>query len=247
MRLGDRVDLPAFQAALAPEGALDLPHAIVDRLAADRHVVEDAVQGPEPVYGLNTGLGANLGHRIAPGDVSGFQRQLIEGRAVAEGDPLPQGAGRGIGLARVISAAGGGSGLSGPVLQHLVACHNMGFDPVVPCMGSIGASDLTQNAVWALAVLGQGRCWHQGGQRDASEVLRLHGLTSPDLQPKDAMGLINHGGLTVALSASVAHSVAASLGASVASSNRRRRLERADTEERANRRRITNDSRVIFL
>ena len=42
----------------------------------------------QAIYGLNTGLGANLGTAVS-GDDGAFQRQLLAGRSGAVGDPLP--------------------------------------------------------------------------------------------------------------------------------------------------------------
>ena len=169
----------------------------------DRAVVDAAAAGAAPVYGLNTGLGANLGHRIAPEDIPRFQRQLIEGRAVATGPALPPETGRGVLLARLVSIRGSGMSLS--MVDHLLAVYAAGLSPRVPRFGSIGASDLTQNAVWALALLGSGTVWRDGAEVEAGRALAEAGITLPALQPKDAMALINHGGLTTALSARALH------------------------------------------
>lgn len=198
MELGARISLTDCLAACA--GAkLTVGDGVLARLADDRDVVDRAAAGPDPVYGLNTGLGAKLGHRIAPADIPDFQQQIIDGRAVAVGDPLPPGSGHALTIARLISAAGGGSGMSLPVFEHLCTAARAGIDPVIPETGSIEACDLTQNAVWARAILGQGRCWVSGSDIAADEALSAAGLVAPDLAPKDGMALINHGALTVAL------------------------------------------------
>lgn len=207
MRLGDRATLSDF--ATLPE--LDTPEQVRARLSRERSVVDAAAAGSAPVYGLNTGLGANLGHRIAPEDIPAFQRQLLEGRAAAVGPPLPADTGRAVLLARLVSAANGGSGISLPLFDHLQAVYAAGLSPVIPLFGSIGASDLTQNAVWALGLLGSGELWRGGERVEAGEALEEAALVPPDLLPKDAMVLISHGGLTVALAASALNSAANAL------------------------------------
>lgn len=197
MRLGARTTLAEFAAF----PALEVSPEVRNRLMLDRAVVDAAAAGDSPVYGLNTGLGANLGHRIAPDEIARFQRQLLEGRAVAVGPPLPESTGRALVLARLVSSARGGSGLSLALFDHLCSVYANGLSPVVPRFGSIGASDLTQNAVWALALLGAGRIWREGVIEDAGPALALAGIGPPELRPKDAMALINHGGLSTALAA----------------------------------------------
>ena len=204
MRLGPQITLDGFLAA--GEGqALDVPPDIYARLQAARRVVEDAAAGEAPVYGLNTGLGANLGYRIAPEDIPAFQRQLIAGRAVAVGPLLASATGRNMLLARIIGAALGHSGMSVAVFDHLCDVFRAGLSPGVPQYGSIGAADLTQNATWAMALLGEGQIWDGAVWREAGHALAQVDLTPPALQSKDAMALINHSATTVADAASALH------------------------------------------
>ena len=185
MHLGPRVTLAQFCAAL-DDDALSVDASVDARLRATRRIVDAAAAGEAPVYGLNTGLGANLGHRIAPADIPAFQRQILEGRAVAVGPSLPPRTGRAMLLARLIGTAQGHSGMSVAMFDHLCALWRAGVSAPVPRYGSIGAADLTQNASWAMATLEAG-----------AEA----GHHAPVLQPKDAMALINHSGLSVALAA----------------------------------------------
>lgn len=196
MDLGRHITLEGFEAALSGT-ALEVPQAVYDRIRAARRVVDAAAQGDAPVYGLNTGLGANLGHRIAPSDIAAFQQQIIAGRAVAVGPLCAPHTGKAMLLARLIGAARGHSGISLAVFDHLCAVFRAGLSPGVPRYGSIGASDLAHNASWAMAVLGQGQVW-KGAWHAAGEALAQARLVPPDLQPKDAMALINHSSFTVA-------------------------------------------------
>ena len=194
---GADIDLKSFLSA----DQITVSDEVYNRIRSARKIVDKAVAGDEPVYGLNTGLGANLGHRISPKDIPSFQRQLIAGRAVACGDYLPAVVGKRLLLARIISAANGYSGISIDTFQHLVDAFNAGIYPAVPEYGSIGAGDLTQNATWAMALLGEGNMFYKGDLTEAKKALNAEGLTPPDLQPKDAMALINHGGLSLSLAA----------------------------------------------
>lgn len=199
--LGGRFDLSQFIKCLSGKVDLSLSEGSRGRLDRDRSIVMTAAGGAAPVYGLNTGLGANLGHRVPEEKIAAFQYQILAGRAVAVGPVLSARVGRGVLLARLISAARGGSGISLEMMDHLMRVHAAGLAPAIPKHGSIGASDLTQNACWALAVLGQGQMWRNGVLIPADKALRAEGLTCPELAPKDAMVLINHAGLSVTRSA----------------------------------------------
>ena len=171
------------------------------RIERDHSIVLDHAAGDRPVYGLNTGLGANLSHRIAPNEISGFQLRLLRGRAAAVGEPLPDEACRGVLLARILSAARGASGISPALLDHLIAVFNTGHAPVIPETGSIGAGDLVQNAHFGLALVGEGELWRNGARIDAATALGEARLHPPDLAPGDAMVLANHSAVTTTLSA----------------------------------------------
>ena len=193
---GTRITAAEFAAAVRDGAALDLAEGARDRLIVDRAVVDRMAAGAAPVYGLNTGLGAKLGERIAPADIPAFQQALIDGRAVAMGPRVPAEIGRGVLLFRLCTAARGGSGISLPLFDHLLALWHAGFAPALPGFGSIGAGDLTQNAAFAKSVLGQGQAWQDGALVDGGMVAK-----APPLAPKDAMVLVNHGGVSATLAA----------------------------------------------
>lgn len=181
-----------------------LAPAALDRLAADRAVVERHVAEGKPVYGLNTGLGGNLGYRLADDEVVDFQRRLIRGRMIGMGEPMPVDVVRCAMLARVCSLARGGSGVSPQAAQALLALFNAGITPVVPSIGSIGAGDLGLCAHMVAPVIGEGEVFVGGRRIDAAQALQQAGLTPAQLQPKDGLGLINASPLTAGFAAVVA-------------------------------------------
>ena len=78
-------------AALVEAGdAISLSESAYRRIDDARKIVETYAAGDEPVYGLNTGLGGNLGFRISVEDIRAFQEQLILGRNIGVGEPLAE-------------------------------------------------------------------------------------------------------------------------------------------------------------
>src|SRR5438128_8706523 len=63
---------------------------VAAQVAASRRTVAEVLAAGEPVYGLTTGLGANLGVRLDEDDLAAFQRRILIGRAVAVGKQLPR-------------------------------------------------------------------------------------------------------------------------------------------------------------
>lgn len=196
-----RVRLAAFAGLVAGGGPVRLSPAARERMSAALAIVEARAAGPDPVYGMNTGLGAKLAERIPAEDIPAFQRRFVLGRAVAAGAPLPEATGRAVAIARLVSAANGPAALSLPVADHLCALLEAGLSPVVPEFGSIGAADLTQLAVWALGVLGEGEVWRAGEILPAARAFAEAGIAAPPLGPRDGLALASHAGLSVALAA----------------------------------------------
>src|SRR5947209_286845 len=70
--------------------AVTLATDVAVRIAAARAVVEEVLAQGKPVYGLTTGLGANVGVALDHADLLAFQTRILVGRAVAVGPFLPR-------------------------------------------------------------------------------------------------------------------------------------------------------------
>jgi histidine ammonia-lyase len=173
-----------------------LAPAALDRLARDRRVVEAHIAGGAPVYGLNTGLGGNLGYRLQEDEVQAYQAQIIQGRMIGMGEPMAAEVVRTALLVRVAALARGGSGVSVDAAQALAALLDRGVTPVVPSRGSIGAGDLGLSAHLMAPLLGLGEAFFEGERLTGAEALARAGLQPVRLQAKDGLGLINASPLT---------------------------------------------------
>lgn len=176
---------------------VDVPAEVIRRLDHARAVVDRAATGDEPIYGLNTALGANTGAPLAPEEQQRYQTAAVRARAVGVGAPLPEERVRAAMFARAAGMAQGGSGVSVAVFRALVDALNRGFFPCVPAWGSIGVADLPQMSHIALALIGEGE-GHVGGKRvAAAQALAAAGLTPVLLAAKDGLALISSNAVTV--------------------------------------------------
>lgn len=187
----DRVARGNAQVRLAPEASA--------RVKAARAVVEKFAAGERPIYGLNTGLGANLKHRLSPEEITAFQTQFVVGRAIGVGESLPAATVRAAMLARANAMALGGAGVSPAVLDQLIEMLNRGVTPVVPRWGSIGAGDLGLLAHIALVVIGRGEASFRGMAMPGFYALEQAGLEPVVLGPKDGLALCNANALSAAI------------------------------------------------
>lgn len=196
-------DLARLHAASRPGATIGLTEEAWARVSAARAVVDRCVEGDVPVYGLNTGLGGNVGFRLSRPDIEAFQVQMVRGRCIGVGAPFPEPLARMMLLCRIVGLARGGSGISPAVLDLMIAMFNAGLTPVIPGRGSIGAGDLGLCAHIGAAVIGEGEITVAGRNLPAAEALAAAGLQPAVLGPKDSLAILNGSAITVGHAASV--------------------------------------------
>ncbi|WP_307781981.1 aromatic amino acid lyase [Streptomyces sp. MBT65] len=198
--------------AVAHHGAqVALADGVLSRLAGERAVVDDVVDRQVPTYGLTTGLGARSSYALPRAELDAFSVRTVRGRANAVGDPLPVPVVRAALVARVNGLAGGGSGVRPEIVRLLVELLNARVHPVIPEVGSIGASDLCQLAHVGLVVIGEGSAEYDGERLDGATALRRAGLAPARLGPKDGHVLCSASPLAAGLGALALHETAALL------------------------------------
>src|SRR6478752_320053 len=167
---------------------------------ASAELVRKATEGDAPVYGVNTGFGKLATTRIARDDLAVLQLKLLRSHAVGVGEPMPEPVVRLILLLKAASLARGFSGVREEVIDTLVALHNKGLTPVIPCQGSVGASgDLAPLAHLSLPLIGEGEVFFAGERMPASQGLERAGLRPIQLTAKEGLALINGTQVSTAL------------------------------------------------
>lgn len=176
----------------------------VERAAA---FLAEQVGREEPIYGVSTGFGSNAdkllgGHPLRdelPGAApSGrslheeLQRNLIVTHAVCVGEPFAAEVVRAMLCIRINTLLRGHSGIRVETLQALAAMLNAGVVPVVPQLGSVGASgDLAPLSHLAIVLLGGGEAFYQGERLPGAQALQRAGLRPVSLSYKEGLALNN--------------------------------------------------------
>jgi histidine ammonia-lyase len=159
-----------------------------------------------PIYGVTTGVGALERDRPGAGpSEEERQRALLRSHAAGVGAPMADDEVRAMMLARANTLAKGMSGVSPATLDRLLALVARGVTPVVPELGSVGASDLAPLAHVGLALVGEGRARHDGSELPAAEALARAGLAPARLTGRDGLALVNGLAQSAALGALAAH------------------------------------------
>ena len=166
-------------------------------------LADEALRG-EPIYGVTTGFGSNADKVLGADSLYAFrngpqqplhqklQHNLIISHAVCVGEPFSADVVRAMLCIRINTLLRGHSGVRVETLQALAAMLNAGVVPVVPQMGSVGASgDLAPLSHLAIVLLGGGEAFYCGERLRGDEALRRAGLTPVTLSYKEGLALNN--------------------------------------------------------
>lgn len=194
MRIGieplrvEDVEAVAYERLPIPE----LDAAARERMARARAVVEQAIAEGRVVYGVTTGFGRLADVVVPPAQARALQVNLLRSHAVGVGSPLSRPEVRAMLLLRAHVLARGHSGVRPVVVERLLDFLRLGIHPVVPELGSVGASgDLAPLAHLALPLLGEGTVELDGRWVPAADALATRGVAPLTLEAKEALALIN--------------------------------------------------------
>jgi histidine ammonia-lyase len=166
--------------------------AILERdLQASRDVVEAVLARGEPVYGLNTELGAGRNVVVSASAIEEFQRRTIRNSAGGIGAPLSFEQTRAVIFARLAGFSRGGAGVTVALASQYRELLNRDVHPLVPRTGSVGAADLTHLAAIAAVATGTGFALVDGAVVSGASALAAVGLEPIVLQPHEAIAALS--------------------------------------------------------
>jgi histidine ammonia-lyase len=163
------------------------------RCVAARSVLAEG----QPVYGVNTGMGALSGVRLTPAQQLEHQRNLLLARAVGGPPWLPPGDVRALFAVRLATFLSGDAGVSAQLCQRLADFLATGIVPAVPRDPAGSAGEIVQLAHAFGPLVGIGRVLAPAAParpaaptRPAAEALADHGLAEFTLGPKEGIALL---------------------------------------------------------
>lgn len=195
--------------AISAGAGVRLAESALKKVAKAAAFLAEQVRREEPIYGVTTGFGSNadklLGARRARDDLPGgnpepregslleeLQHNLIITHAVCVGEPFAEDVVRAMLGLRINTLLRGHSGIRPATLQTLAELLNAGIVPVVPKLGSVGASgDLAPLSHLAIVLLGGGEAFYQGQRISGAEAMQRAGLKPVRLSFKEGLALNN--------------------------------------------------------
>lgn len=162
------------------------------RCAKSAAIIDDAAQGEQAVYGVNTGFGTLARVRIAAEDTKTLQRNLILSHCCGVGPDMPRALVRLMMALKINSLGRGASGVRWAIIALMQDMLRLDVTPYIPMQGSVGASgDLAPLAHLAAVLIGEGEAWFEDERLHGGEALERAGLAPVVLQAKEGLGLIN--------------------------------------------------------
>jgi histidine ammonia-lyase len=174
-----------------------LSNSSISTIKDSRNLVENIISSGDVVYGINTGFGALSNVTIPTDKLEDLQSNLIRSHACGLGERMDPNSVLMMMIVRANSLAKGFSGARLELIQLLVDMINNRIVPVVPRIGSLGASgDLAPLSHMALAMMGESETQVQTNNGDwvtynSLEALENFGLKPIKLQAKEGLSLIN--------------------------------------------------------
>ena len=175
------------------KGQLELSENVWEKIVSNRKSLESLLEkSNESHYGINTGFGSLYSVKISPGEIQMLQTNLLRSHACGVGPVAPVIIVRLTLLLKIISLSKGHSGVRKEVIQFLIDLSNHDILPVVPSLGSLGASgDLAPLAHLCLPMIGEGEVVYKREQMPVARAFQLNGMQSLQLSAKEGLALIN--------------------------------------------------------
>lgn len=164
----------------------------LERLAASRAALEELTARGEPIYGVTTGFGDSCETSTVGVASRDLARNLYLYHHAGVGEPLSREETRAVLLCRLISLARGHSAVRTELLERLCCLLEEDALPLIPALGSVGASgDLTPLAYVAAALVGEGTLTSHTGHEDAIDFWTRMGFGQLELSPRETLAMMN--------------------------------------------------------
>ena len=146
----DGETLSTNEISLVASGALvEIASNSIIKINSARDVIDRILESGQTVYGINTGFGSLVSESISESDLSQLQLNLIRSHACAVGQKMSKLETRAMMCVRANSLVKGNSGIQLKVIKQIIDYLNHDIIPVVPRIGSLGASgDLAPYLTW---------------------------------------------------------------------------------------------------
>jgi histidine ammonia-lyase len=199
---GENLKLEDVMAVARHGAVVELTKDAKQKVIQSRKLVDRIVSEGQTAYGITTGFGELSEVYIQRGQCKNLQRNLIRSHSAGVGKPLNTDVTMAMMLLRANALAKGYSGIKLKTLETLIEMINLGVCPVVPELGSVGASgDLVPLAHMSLVLIGEGEAFYDNQRISGKLAMQKCGLKPIVLDSKEGLALVNGTQATTAVGA----------------------------------------------
>jgi histidine ammonia-lyase len=175
------------------QACLSLEEDCWQAVSEAKQTIDGILEQDKTVYGINTGFGQLASESIEEDKLKQLQKNLVLSHACGTGPLLSNDIVKLIIVLKINNLAQGYSGVRPSLIKLLMGLVNEGLYPLIYSRGSVGASgDLVPLAHMSVPLLGYGQFNYEDKLIDASEGLKLLGMSQPlSLAPKEGLALLN--------------------------------------------------------
>lgn len=163
------------------------------RLEESRKFLIDYINTGVPTYGVTTDFGDSCHNQISVEKAGELQRTIATYHGIGLGPKFDRETGRAVILARLNgNVKGGHSAIRPELARMMVTLLNKDIIPVIPQLGSVGASgDLTPLSYLAAVIMGQRDVYYKGRICPAAEAFKAEGIKPLPIEAKEGLALMN--------------------------------------------------------
>ena len=164
-----------------------------ETLEKSRKFLEDYIATGVPTYGVTTDFGDSCHNQISVEKAGELQRVICTYHGIGLGPKFDRETGRAVVLARLNgNVKGGHSAIRPELVRMMVTLLNKDIIPVIPQLGSVGASgDLTPLSYLAAVIQGKRDVYYKGKIVPAAEAFKAEGITPLPIEAKEGLALMN--------------------------------------------------------
>jgi histidine ammonia-lyase/phenylalanine ammonia-lyase len=189
---GHSLTLEDVEAVARKRAKAELATEVKARAQATYALNRRIIEAGTTVYGVTTGVGDSVGRRVAVEGANELQESLIRLNGCGTGPDLPEDESRAVVLARANCLARGHSAVRPVIPEMMAEMLNLGFTPVIPEQGSIGASgDLVPSSYIGAVLMGEREVIREGRRSPASAVWAEARRDPIRLHAKEGLAILN--------------------------------------------------------
>ncbi len=177
--------------------------SFLETLKKSREFLLDYISKGLPTYGVTTGFGDSCDNQISPEKAAALQHAIVSYHGIGLGPVFSHQTGRAVVLCRLNSNVKGGySAIRTELARMMESLLNKDIIPVIPELGSVGASgDLTPLSYLGAVMYGERKVYYKGKIVPTMEAFKAEGLSPLPLEAKEGLAVMNGTSVMTAVAA----------------------------------------------